>query len=69
MSGYVGIFLKVSCAKLSNLMVPIRWSHSAYWPPYFSDLTAPECFLWEHLKEKVYVKLPRTISKQKQYSQ
>lgn len=31
------------------------------WPPRSPDLTAPDCFLWGYLKEKVYVNKPQTI--------
>lgn len=31
------------------------------WPPRSPDLTAPDCFLWAYLKERVYVNKPATI--------
>ena len=31
------------------------------WLPRSPDLTAPDCFLWGYLKERVYVNKPRTI--------
>lgn len=35
------------------------------WPPRSPDLTAPDFFLWGHLKEKVYANKPRTIQQLK----
>ena len=34
-------------------------------PPRSPDLTAPDFFLWEHLKKKVYVNKPPTIQQLK----
>ncbi|CAK9820285.1 hypothetical protein ANTPLA_LOCUS10537 [Anthophora plagiata] len=31
------------------------------WPPRSPDLTAPDCFLWAYLKERVYVNKLATI--------
>ncbi|CAK9832753.1 hypothetical protein ANTRET_LOCUS9537 [Anthophora retusa] len=31
------------------------------WPSRSPDLTAPDCFLWAYLKERVYVNKPATI--------
>lgn len=36
------------------------------WPPRSPDLTAPDCFLWGYLKERVYVNKPATIPQLKQ---
>ena len=31
------------------------------WPPYSPDISPPDFFLWEYLKERVYQNKPRTI--------
>ena len=35
------------------------------WPSRSQDLTAPDFFLWDYLKERVYVNNPRTIQEHK----
>ena len=36
------------------------------WPPYLSDISPPDFFLWGYLKGKVYTNKPRTIQKLKE---